>query len=207
MQNPTASRPDAVGLASSPENASSQEGSHPVADVLAEFEDPLSDPVILSFANCLRSGLLCAWRRVPAAALRAGASAATAPTSTTTQWPGAAFDSGTPSLNAPTRLNGMPAVTSTCASASTGVAQRIADSSSGGTSDPWDAELLAGPAVAKELWIYWYGDEPDNLRDVIAPELKGVRYGVQYIYSYIVTHAARRFWRPVPLICAHFISR
>ena len=185
MRNQTPSRPDAIGFACSPENATSQEGSHPVADVLAEFEDPLSDPVILSFANCLRSGLLCAWRRVPASVLRA---AATAPTSTTTQWPGAAFDSGTPSLNAPTRLNGMPAATST------GTAQRIPDSSSGDTSDLWDAELLAGPAVAKELWIFWYGDEPDNLRDVIAPELKGVRYGVQYMY---IVHVTRWFLAPV----------
>ena len=28
-------------------------------------------------------------------------------------------------------------------------------------------------ACNKELWIFWYGDEPNNIRNLVAPELQG----------------------------------
>lgn len=146
-----------------------------MAELIAEFEDPLSDPVILSYANCLRSGLLCAWRRVPSAATRL-----TSAISASATWTGlSTCEAATPSLLNPiaSRLNlsSLPAPATATTPALAATAQTSAPQpAASDCSDPWDAELLAGPAVAKELWIFWYDDEPDNLRDVIAPELKGV---------------------------------
>lgn len=82
--------------------------------------DPLDDPVLRSYSQCIANDILCVWRRV----------------------------AGTSAQSAATNL--------------------------------YDVALLAPPpplthpplslAAAKELWIFWYGEEPD-LSELVAPEL------------------------------------
>lgn len=65
--------------------------------------EPLEDPVLVSFSRCMRSDILCAWRRVP--------------------------------RNTPGPL----------------------------------VEL----GCTKELWIFWYGNEPSNLPSLLSSDLEG----------------------------------
>ena len=70
------------------------------------FTDPLEDPVLQSFTRCIKSDVLCVWRRVQSS----GSSE-----------------------------------------------QKVTDQLSNG----------------KELWIFWYGDEPHNLSNLLSHELQG----------------------------------
>jgi len=71
------------------------------------FADPLEDPVLQSFTRCIKSDVLCVWRRVQSS----GSSE-----------------------------------------------QKVTDQLSNG----------------KELWIFWYGDEPHNLSNLLSHELQGM---------------------------------
>lgn len=79
--------------------------------------EPLKDPILRSYARCLRENILCVWRRV-------------APKKMDT-FPASLYDS-----RAQNSVTYPPLSLKTC----------------------------------KELWIFWYNDEPD-LSEVIVPEL------------------------------------
>lgn len=96
--------------------------------------DPLDDPILSSYSQCLRANILCVWRRV----------AATKPD------PDPSANMFDMSLTAP--------------------------GNSGTVTHP-PLSLTA----AKELWIFWYGEEP-NLSNLVAAELLKSSGKSNYIY-------------------------
>jgi len=42
-------------------------------------------------------------------------------------------------------------------------------------------------SFGKELWIFWYGDKPSVLDDVLSPELKGMSHTVLKNTQHLVT--------------------
>lgn len=78
--------------------------------------DVLDDPILASYAKCLKADMLCSWARVP-------------------------VTDGTP---APNNFMG----------------------------------------YAKELWVFWYGDEPTNLQTYLASDLQGKLYSTHTINLY-----------------------
>ncbi|XP_066596176.1 mediator of RNA polymerase II transcription subunit 13 isoform X2 [Prorops nasuta] len=102
---------------------------------------PLEDPVLSSFSRCLAGDILCVWRRVAGAPNTAG-----------TSGPGGTTGPGGTSGQSGHQSNSNPGA-------------GIFDLGIAPSPAPPPLSLTA----AKELWIFWYGEEPD-LSGLVSPE-------------------------------------
>ncbi|KAG8224145.1 hypothetical protein J437_LFUL005479 [Ladona fulva] len=125
---------------SPPASSSGFPGSTPVAQPQA---DPLEDPVLASFSKCLAADILCVWRRVPTPNGHRGGGGLNSSGFFSSLDPGSV--AALTNFQRPLQQQGL--------------------SSCNSTSDP----PLALHA-AKELWIFWYGEEPD-LSGLVSPQL------------------------------------
>ncbi|XP_046987073.1 mediator of RNA polymerase II transcription subunit 13 [Schistocerca americana] len=109
--------------------------------------EPLEDPVLASYARCLSHDILCVWRRVVAPAGGQGGGGGGGGGGATHQHHGHHAAQGAPhhqhfdGLGLPPHAHAPPS-----------------------THPPLSLH------AAKELWIFWYGEEPD-LSNLVAPEL------------------------------------
>lgn len=106
--------------------------------------DPLDDPVLSSYSRCLAVDILSVWRRVASPSQSSANSAAHHATS-------AGFESLglQPPLPPPPHVHGHH-----------------------GHHSAHSGQPPLSLHAAKELWIFWYGEEPD-LSNIVAPELLG----------------------------------